>query len=84
MVAPTVTLFFVPHIKNNVHTVMVLTFPLFPVLLQWLDEMCSPQFESHGSQTQRQLKETLYDTIIDYFDKGKVSIFAEFLMPNFS
>ncbi len=41
---------------------------------QWLDEMCSPQFESHGSQTQRQLKETLYDTIIDYFDKGKVSI----------
>lgn len=36
--------------------------------------MCSPQFESHGSQTQRQLKETLYDTIINYFDKGKVSI----------
>ncbi|KAI4819134.1 hypothetical protein KUCAC02_004411 [Chaenocephalus aceratus] len=33
--------------------------------------MCSPQFEFHGSQTQRQLKETLYDTIIDYFDKGK-------------
>uniref|UniRef100_A0A671UKS3 Dedicator of cytokinesis 2 n=1 Tax=Sparus aurata TaxID=8175 RepID=A0A671UKS3_SPAAU len=29
-------------------------------------------FESHGSQTQRQLKETLYDTIIDYFDKGKM------------
>lgn len=41
---------------------------------QWLDEMCGPQFESHGSQTQRQLKETLYDTIIDYFDKGKVSM----------
>uniref|UniRef100_A0AAX7SLX6 Dedicator of cytokinesis 2 n=1 Tax=Astatotilapia calliptera TaxID=8154 RepID=A0AAX7SLX6_ASTCA len=30
------------------------------------------QFEFHGSQTQRQLKETLYDTIIDYFDKGKM------------
>lgn len=45
-------------------------------LYQWLDEMCGPQFESHGSQTQRQLKETLYDTIIDYFDKGKVSIFS--------
>lgn len=42
------------------------------ILPQWLDEMCSPQFEFHGSQTQRQLKETLYDTIIDYFDKGKV------------
>lgn len=39
--------------------------------------MCSPQFESHGSQTQRQLKEMLYDTIIDYFDKGKVSIASE-------
>lgn len=37
--------------------------------------MCSPQFESHGSQSQRQLKETLYDTIIDYFDKGKVIVF---------
>lgn len=45
---------------------------------QWLDEMCSPQFESHGSQTQRQLKETLYDTIIDYFDKGKVSKVCSF------
>uniref|UniRef100_A0A674MZH9 Dedicator of cytokinesis 2 n=1 Tax=Takifugu rubripes TaxID=31033 RepID=A0A674MZH9_TAKRU len=30
------------------------------------------KFEFHGSQTQRQLKETLYDTIIDYFDKGKM------------
>uniref|UniRef100_A0A8C5EI05 Dedicator of cytokinesis 2 n=1 Tax=Gouania willdenowi TaxID=441366 RepID=A0A8C5EI05_GOUWI len=30
------------------------------------------KFEFHGSQSQRQLKETLYDTIIDYFDKGKM------------
>lgn len=51
--------------------------PPHPSPLQWLDETCSPQFESHGSQTQRQLKETLYDTIIDYFDKGKVSIVSE-------
>lgn len=48
-----------------------------PLPPQWLDEMCSPQFESpqfesHGPHTQRQLKESLYDTIIDYFDKGKV------------
>lgn len=52
--------------------------PFSPALFmhQWLDEMCGPQFESHGSQTQRQLKETLYDTIIDYFDKGKVSTFS--------
>lgn len=46
---------------------------LSPSLTQWSDDMCS-QFEFHGSQTQRQLKETLYDTIIDYFDKGKVSV----------
>lgn len=37
--------------------------------------MCSPQFEICGSQTQRQLKESLYDDIIDYFDKGKVKLF---------
>lgn len=42
--------------------------------------MCSPQFEFHGSQTQRQLKETLYDTIIDYFDKGKVRIVLYYSM----
>lgn len=41
--------------------------------------MCN-QFEYHGSQTQRQLKETLYDTIIDYFDKGKVSIVLDYIM----
>lgn len=60
---------------NELH----LIFALFSSILsafQWLDEMCGPQFESHGSQTQRQLKETLYDTIIDYFDKGKVSMFS--------
>lgn len=60
-------------------TQLHLIFAPFPSVLspyQWLDEMCGPQFESHGSQTQRQLKETLYDTIIDYFDKGKVSMFS--------
>ncbi|KAG7255966.1 hypothetical protein CRUP_038485, partial [Coryphaenoides rupestris] len=41
------------------------------VNLLWSDDVCNPQFEFQGSQTLRQLKETLYDTIIDYFDKGK-------------
>uniref|UniRef100_A0A671UIJ6 Dedicator of cytokinesis 2 n=1 Tax=Sparus aurata TaxID=8175 RepID=A0A671UIJ6_SPAAU len=62
------------HLEGENYTEAAYTLLLHSRLLKWLDEMCSPQFESHGSQTQRQLKETLYDTIIDYFDKGKVSI----------
>uniref|UniRef100_A0AAQ5XHS7 Dedicator of cytokinesis 2 n=1 Tax=Amphiprion ocellaris TaxID=80972 RepID=A0AAQ5XHS7_AMPOC len=54
------------------YTEAAYTLLLHSRLLKWSDDMCSPQFELHGSQTQRQLKETLYDTIIDYFDKGKM------------
>jgi len=39
---------------------------------QWTDD---PVFSSQGkyrATTQRQLKEMLYNDIIDYFDKGKV------------
>uniref|UniRef100_A0A671UPQ4 Dedicator of cytokinesis 2 n=1 Tax=Sparus aurata TaxID=8175 RepID=A0A671UPQ4_SPAAU len=60
------------HLEGENYTEAAYTLLLHSRLLKWLDEMCSPQFESHGSQTQRQLKETLYDTIIDYFDKGKM------------
>ncbi|XP_061643353.1 dedicator of cytokinesis protein 2-like isoform X4 [Phyllopteryx taeniolatus] len=38
---------------------------------QWSDDLCS-HFEFPGSQTQRQLKEKLSDTIIDHFDMGKM------------
>uniref|UniRef100_A0A8C4HNK8 Dedicator of cytokinesis 2 n=1 Tax=Dicentrarchus labrax TaxID=13489 RepID=A0A8C4HNK8_DICLA len=62
------------HLEGENYTEAAYTLLLHSRLLKWSDEMCSPQFESRGSQTQRQLKETLYDTIIDYFDKGKVSI----------
>uniref|UniRef100_A0A674PK72 Dedicator of cytokinesis 2 n=1 Tax=Takifugu rubripes TaxID=31033 RepID=A0A674PK72_TAKRU len=62
------------HLEGENYTEAAYTLLLHSRLLKWLDEMCGPQFEFHGSQTQRQLKETLYDTIIDYFDKGKVSI----------
>uniref|UniRef100_A0A8C9XHL6 Dedicator of cytokinesis 2 n=1 Tax=Sander lucioperca TaxID=283035 RepID=A0A8C9XHL6_SANLU len=62
------------HLEGENYTEAAYTLLLHSRLLKWLDETCNPQFESHGSQTQRQLKETLYDTIIDYFDKGKVSM----------
>uniref|UniRef100_A0A3Q3AKM7 Dedicator of cytokinesis 2 n=1 Tax=Kryptolebias marmoratus TaxID=37003 RepID=A0A3Q3AKM7_KRYMA len=60
------------HLEGENYTEAAYTLLLHSRLLKWSDEMCSPQFEFHGSQTQRQLKETLYDTIIDYFDKGKM------------
>ncbi|KAK7919027.1 hypothetical protein WMY93_010311 [Mugilogobius chulae] len=60
------------HLEGENYTEAAYTLLLHSRLLKWSDEMCNPQFELHGSQTQRQLKETLYDTIIDYFDKGKM------------
>lgn len=44
--------------------------------LQWSDEQCASQVMQTGQQhpqTHRQLKETLYETTIGYFDKGKVN-----------
>uniref|UniRef100_A0A665TCF7 Dedicator of cytokinesis 2 n=1 Tax=Echeneis naucrates TaxID=173247 RepID=A0A665TCF7_ECHNA len=60
------------HLEGENYTEAAYTLLLHSRLLKWSDDMCNPQFEFHGSQTQRQLKETLYDTIIDYFDKGKM------------
>ncbi|XP_061899912.1 dedicator of cytokinesis protein 2 [Entelurus aequoreus] len=60
------------HLEGENYTEAAYTLLLHSRLLKWSDDMCSPQFEFHGSQTQRQLKETLYDTIIDYFDMGKM------------
>ncbi|KAJ0050076.1 hypothetical protein NL108_011796, partial [Boleophthalmus pectinirostris] len=57
------------HLEGENYTEAAYTLLLHTRLLKWSDEMCNPL---HGSQTQRQLKETLYDTIIDYFDKGKM------------
>lgn len=42
---------------------------------KWSDEQCASQVMQTGQQhpqTHRQLKETLYEIIIGYFDKGKV------------
>ncbi|KAM3867164.1 dedicator of cytokinesis protein 2-like [Diretmus argenteus] len=60
------------HLDVDNYTEAAYTLLLHSRLLKWSDDVCSPQFEFHNSQTQRQSKETLYDTIIDYFDKGKM------------
>uniref|UniRef100_A0A8C6WZA6 Dedicator of cytokinesis 2 n=1 Tax=Neogobius melanostomus TaxID=47308 RepID=A0A8C6WZA6_9GOBI len=51
------------HLEGENYTEAAYTLQLHTRLLK---------FEVHGSQTQRQLKEMLFDTIIDYFDKGKM------------
>ncbi|XP_062332902.1 dedicator of cytokinesis protein 2 [Osmerus eperlanus] len=60
------------HLDVDNYTEAAYTLLLHSRLLKWCDDPCNPQFEIQGSHTQRQLKETLYDTIIDYFDKGKM------------
>lgn len=44
---------------------------------QWSDKPCAPhllQRDSYYVYTQQELKEKLYQEIISYFDKGKVSV----------
>lgn len=59
--------------KHNLTcTDIVILLALFFIWFQWTDD---PVFSSQGkyrATTQRQLKEMLYNDIIDYFDKGKV------------
>lgn len=46
-------------------------------LFQWSDKPCVPhllQRDSYYVYTQQELKEKLYQEIISYFDKGKVSV----------
>ncbi|XP_019739690.1 dedicator of cytokinesis 2 isoform X1 [Hippocampus comes] len=59
------------HLEGENYTEAAYTLLLHSRLLKWSDDLCS-HFEFRGSQTQRQLKETLSDTIIDYFDMGKM------------
>nr|XP_015204817.1 PREDICTED: dedicator of cytokinesis protein 2-like [Lepisosteus oculatus] len=63
------------HLDCENYTEAAYTLLLHTRLLKWSEEQCSPQLmvsDYHSSQTQRQLKESLYATIIDYFDKGKM------------
>ncbi|KAL4631173.1 dedicator of cytokinesis protein 2 [Arapaima gigas] len=60
------------HLDVENYTEAAYTLLLHSRLLKWSEEPCIPQMDFRSSQTQRQLKESLYDTIIGYFDKGKM------------
>ncbi|XP_025068357.1 dedicator of cytokinesis protein 2 [Alligator sinensis] len=63
------------HLDCENYTEAAYTLLLHTWLLKWSDEQCSPQVmstEFQCSQTHRQLKENLYEKIIEYFDKGKM------------
>ncbi|KAF5891448.1 dedicator of cytokinesis protein 2, partial [Clarias magur] len=60
------------HLEGENYTEAAYTLLLHSKLLKWSDDQCAPQLDFQSPQTQRQLKETLYDTIISYFDKGKM------------
>uniref|UniRef100_A0A672S4G3 Dedicator of cytokinesis 2 n=1 Tax=Sinocyclocheilus grahami TaxID=75366 RepID=A0A672S4G3_SINGR len=57
-------------VKN--YTEAAYTLLLHSKLLKWSEEQCTLQLDYQTLQSQRQLKETLYNTIISYFDKGKM------------
>uniref|UniRef100_UPI00398F705B dedicator of cytokinesis protein 2-like isoform X1 n=1 Tax=Pristiophorus japonicus TaxID=55135 RepID=UPI00398F705B len=63
------------HLDCENYTEAAYTLLLHAKLLKWSDEQCTSHVmprDFHISQTQRQLKENLYKTIINYFDKGKM------------
>uniref|UniRef100_A0A8C7PTL2 Dedicator of cytokinesis protein 2 n=2 Tax=Oncorhynchus mykiss TaxID=8022 RepID=A0A8C7PTL2_ONCMY len=60
------------HMAVENYTEAAYTLLLHSRLLKWSEDQCSPQFEVRSCQTQRQQKESLYETIIGYFDKGKM------------
>ncbi|MGH0168050.1 UNVERIFIED_CONTAM: hypothetical protein FKN15_057270 [Acipenser sinensis] len=63
------------HLDCENYTEAAYALQLHTRLLKWSDDQCLPQVmpsDFHSSQTQRQLKETLYSTIIGYLDKGKM------------
>lgn len=63
------------HLECDNYTEAAYTLQLHTKLLNWSDQMLSPLLKSYKystCQTHRELKETLYYNIIDYFDKGKV------------
>lgn len=63
------------HLDCENYTEAAYTLLLHAWLLKWSDEQCTPQVmqtEFQSSQTHRQLKEHLYEMIIEYFDKGKM------------
>lgn len=65
------------HIECENYTEAAYTLKLHSNLLNWSDSMLPPLLKSsrYGfCQTHRELKEALYHSIIENFDKGKVSV----------
>ncbi|KAL6474053.1 hypothetical protein MHYP_G00176140 [Metynnis hypsauchen] len=60
------------HLDGENFTEAAYTLLLHSKLLKWSDEQCTPQVDFQCPQSQRQLKESLYSTIISYFDQGKM------------
>ncbi|GCC34312.1 hypothetical protein chiPu_0012785 [Chiloscyllium punctatum] len=61
------------HIFNENFTEAAFTLLLHAKLLKWTDDQFALHIQDfQGFQTQRQLKENLYNKIIEYFDKGKM------------
>ncbi|KAM4826766.1 LOW QUALITY PROTEIN: dedicator of cytokinesis protein 2 [Thomomys bottae] len=63
------------HLDCDNYTEAAYTLLLHTWLLKWSDEPCTSLVVQTGRQppqTHRQLKEALYETIIGYFDKGKM------------
>lgn len=62
------------HMEFDNYAEAAFTLKLHSNLLMWDDTALSPLLRSHrhpNCQTHRQLKECLYNEIIEYFDKGK-------------
>ncbi|KAL2077285.1 hypothetical protein ACEWY4_026789 [Coilia grayii] len=63
------------HVDIENYTEAAYTLLLHSKLLKWSDDQLPPQLESQSvlfCASQRHLKEKLYNTIIGYFDKGKM------------
>lgn len=63
------------HMEFDNFTEAAFTLKLHSNLLYWNDTQLSPLLRSHrhsSCQSHRQLKEALYNEIIEYFDKGKM------------
>ncbi|XP_067836606.1 dedicator of cytokinesis protein 2-like isoform X2 [Heptranchias perlo] len=61
------------HISYDNFTEAAYTLLLHAKLLKWADDQFASRIQDcQSSQTQRHLKENLYNKIIEYFDKGKM------------
>lgn len=63
------------HLECDNYTEAAYSLKLHSQLLAWSDQLLPPLLKSHRyllCQTHRELKEALYNDMIEYFDKGKM------------